>query len=128
MPAGDGTGPRGMGPMTGRAAGYCSGYDAPGWANPVPGRGFGLGWGRGWGGGGGRGWRHRNWYYATGVPGWARSGYGPAWGAAPAWGYPPYATPPQPEQEVEFLRGQAEWLQQQLDEIGQRIKELEPEE
>lgn len=114
--------------MTGRAAGYCGGYDAPGWANPVPGRGFGLGWGRGWGGGGGRGWRHRNWYYATGVPGWARSGYGPAWGAAPAWGYHPYATPPQPEQEVEFLRGQAEWLQQQLDEIGQRIKELEPEE
>jgi len=65
MPAGDGTGPMGMGPMTGRAAGYCGGYDAPGWANPVPSRGFGLGWGRGGGrgrgGSWGRGWRHRNW-------------------------------------------------------------------
>jgi hypothetical protein len=42
MPAGDGTGPMGMGPMTGRAAGYCVGYPLPGFANP-----FGLGWGRG---------------------------------------------------------------------------------
>jgi hypothetical protein len=116
MPAGDGTGPMGMGPMTGRGAGYCGDYDAPGWANPVPGRGFGLGWGRGgaWGGRGGRGagWRHRNWYYATGVPGWVRFGYGP------------YAAAPIREQETEFLRQQAEWLRQQLDAIGQRIEEL----
>ncbi|MCL7454966.1 MAG: DUF5320 domain-containing protein, partial [Anaerolineae bacterium] len=41
MPAGDRTGPRGMGPRTGRAAGYCAGYSAPGWANPGPGRGLG---------------------------------------------------------------------------------------
>lgn len=114
MPAGDGTGPMGRGPMTGRAAGYCGGYDAPGWANPVPGRGFGLGRGGGRGGG----WRHRNWYYATGVPGWARFGY------APAWGYDPYAAPPSREQETESLRQQAEWLKQQLDAIGQRIEEL----
>jgi hypothetical protein len=117
-----------MGPMTGRAAGYCGGYDAPGWANPVPGRGFGLGWGRGaaWGRGGGwgRGWRHRNWYYATGVPGWARHGYGPAGGAPPAWAYGPYGPEPSREQETEFLRQQAEWLKQQLDAIGQRIEEL----
>ena len=38
MPAGDGTGPLGRGPMTGRGMGYCGGYDAPGWANPGPGR------------------------------------------------------------------------------------------
>ncbi|MGC9334310.1 MAG: DUF5320 domain-containing protein [Anaerolineae bacterium] len=132
MPAGDGTGPMGMGPMTGRGAGFCSGYEAPGWANPVPGRGFGLGWGRGgaWGGRGGwgGGWRHRNWYYATGVPGWARYGYGPAWGAPPAWGYGPGAPAPDAEQETEFLRQQAEWLKQQLDAIGQRIEELSKEE
>lgn len=30
MPAGDRTGPEGQGPMTGRAAGYCAGYDSPG--------------------------------------------------------------------------------------------------
>jgi hypothetical protein len=120
MPAGDGTGPIGMGPMTGRGAGYCSDYDMPGWANMVPGRGFGLGWGRGW--------RHRNWYYATGEPGWARFGYGPAWEAPPVWAYGPYAPEPSREQETEFLRQQAEWLKQQLDAIGQRIEELEKEE
>ena len=34
MPRGDGTGPAGMGPMTGRAAGYCAGYNMPGYMNP----------------------------------------------------------------------------------------------
>ena len=120
MPAGDGTGPMGMGPMTGRGAGYCGGYGMPGYANPGPGRGLGIGWGWGGGWGRGRGWRH--WYYATGLPGWARFGYAPAWGA-PAYG--PYAAPPAPEQEMEFLKAQAGWLQQQLDSISQRIAELE---
>ena len=47
MPFGDGTGPRGMGPMTGRGAGYCAGFGMPGFANPIPGRRFlGLGLGR----------------------------------------------------------------------------------
>jgi hypothetical protein len=117
--------------MTGRAAGYCAGYGAPGWAGVAPGRGYGYGrgWGMGagWGRGGGRGagWRHRNWYYATGLPGWVRAGYGPAWGPPPV--DDPYAGPT-PEHEVEFLRQQAEWLKQQLDAIGQRIGELEREE
>ena len=39
MPWGDGTGPAGMGPMTGRAAGYCAGYPVPGYMNPT------VGWG-----------------------------------------------------------------------------------
>lgn len=34
MPRGDGTGPAGLGPMTGRAAGHCAGYDGPGYFNP----------------------------------------------------------------------------------------------
>ncbi|MBN2270494.1 MAG: DUF5320 domain-containing protein [Sedimentisphaerales bacterium] len=38
MPYGDGTGPAGAGPMTGRAAGFCAGYPLPGYANPVLGR------------------------------------------------------------------------------------------
>ncbi len=46
MPGGDGTGPRGMGSMTGRAAGYCAGYDVPGYTNFVPAR-MGRGRGRG---------------------------------------------------------------------------------
>jgi len=34
MPFGNGTGPLGMGPMTGRAAGSCAGYPVPGYRNP----------------------------------------------------------------------------------------------
>jgi hypothetical protein len=37
MPFGDGTGPAGLGPMTGRAAGFCAGYPMPGYMNPVMG-------------------------------------------------------------------------------------------
>ena len=37
MPRGNGTGPDGYGPITGRAAGYCDGYEAPGYMNPEPG-------------------------------------------------------------------------------------------
>ena len=66
MPRGDGTGPAGMGPMTGRAAGYCAGYTVPGYANPAGGR-FPRA-GRFFAGGrGGRG--YRNWYWATGLTG-----------------------------------------------------------
>jgi len=43
MPRGDGTGPMGFGPMTGRAAGYCAGYGVPGFMNPIPGAGIGMG-------------------------------------------------------------------------------------
>jgi hypothetical protein len=101
--------------MTGRGLGYCAGYGAPGYASPAPGYGRGFGRGRGWWGGG-RGWRH--WYYATGLPGWARFGY------APTWDYGPYQ-PMTEEQEVELLRNQAEALKRELDAIAQRLKELE---
>lgn len=90
MPAGNGTGPAGLGPMTGRAVGYCAGYSIPGYANPIRGRGFyGYGTGTGFYGfgrrigfygrgrgrrGGGRGWRNQ--YYAAGLPYWA-GGYTP---------------------------------------------------
>jgi len=119
MPRGDGTGPAGMGPMTGRGAGYCAGYPVPGFMNPVGGRGY-WGWGRGRGGGWGRG-------FGRGF-GWARAGYGyPAWGAA---GYPyapypaPFAQAPTPENELVGLKQQAEYLQDSLDEIKKRMEEL----
>ena len=41
MPGGDGTGPLGQGPMTGRARGYCAGFPEPGfWRGRGIGRGF----------------------------------------------------------------------------------------
>ena len=124
MPAGDGTGPLGMGPMTGRAAGYCTGYDAPGWSAPGPGPGFGLGWGGAWG----RGRRNRYWARATGAPRWARGQSVSPWGTPPAWAFGPYGPAPSREQETESLRQRAEWLRRQLDEIGRRIEEPEGEE
>jgi hypothetical protein len=121
MPGGDRTGPMGMGPMTGRAAGYCAGYDLPGYAHPFPRRGLGLGW---WGGrrGWGRGWRYG--YYATGLPGWAR-GYAPTWEVGPMYGPP---APPSREEQTRALKAQAEWLKDEMDAIHQRLSELEQEE
>ena len=125
MPGGDGTGPAGMGPMTGRAAGYCAGYGVPGFMNPIPGGGYG-GWGRGYGARGAGFWGRRggwrNWYRATGLPGWGRAQIGlPAWGG---YGYP---APPQPEQELGMLRDQAEYVEGALADIRKRIEELEAE-
>jgi hypothetical protein len=123
MPRGDGTGPAGMGPMTGRAAGFCAGYPVPGYMNPVGGRGY-WGWGRG--GGFGRGF------------GWGRAGYGfPAYGGAVnpyayggavnpyAYGGAPFTPTVAPQQELDGLKGQAEYLEDALDGIKKRIEELE---
>ncbi|MEW6367689.1 MAG: DUF5320 domain-containing protein [Acidobacteriota bacterium] len=118
MPRGDRTGPVGMGPMTGRAAGYCAGLGVPGYSNPAPGRMFRAGVGMGGGGlgrgfgGGGRGWRH--WFHATGLPGWMRFG---GWAA-------PYAKPDR-ESERRTLRNEAQALKATLDSIQSRLSELE---
>ena len=103
MPFGNGTGPAGMGPMTGRAAGYCAGYTMPGYANPVPGRGF---WGRG-----GRG----------GVLSRRGAWFGAPYDYAPAYGVPQY----NPRQNLDALKAQAQYLQQALEDIQKRIGELE---
>jgi hypothetical protein len=109
MPRGDGTGPMGMGPMTGRAAGYCVEYATPGFMNTLPGRGMGggRGWGRGFGRGRGMGWG-RGWMY-------------------PGVGYPvPYAAPPAaPQDEPAALKEQAKYLTESLDDINRRLAELE---
>ena len=102
----------GMGPMTGRGAGYCAGFGAPGFASPGPGwgRGYGRGWGRGYG------WRMAGWpgrFY--GMPRWVEPA-GP-WSARQI----------TREEELEYLRGQADMLKQELDAIGGRIGEIESE-
>jgi len=103
MPFGDGTGPRGFGLRTGRGAGYCAGFGMPGSINPVSG-GAGFGFGRGW----------RNWYRATGLPRWARSGYGYSASASFT-----------AKEETNFLRKEAEFLRKQLEDIQKRISALE---
>jgi hypothetical protein len=125
MPRGDGTGPWGMGSMTGRGAGFCGGFGMPGDANPVPGRGA---WG--WGGGGGRGrgrglrgggWGRRNMYWATGLPGWAR--FGPSFGPGAA--APGYGAGMSKVEEMEVLKQQAEYFKAGLEDIEKRLQTLE---
>ena len=115
----------GMGPMTGRAAGYCAGQPVPGFAN-VPG-------GRGFAGGGGRGGRgRRNRFYATGLTGWQRAAAGmPAFGggqfAPAAQTGPAVSSAETKEQELGILKQQAENLQQQMKQLRERIEQLETE-
>jgi len=108
MPGGDRTGPMGMGPMTGRGAGYCGGAGAPGFINRMGGVFLGRGRGRG-----GRGWR--NMFHATGLPGWMRSG---TTGVAPA-------TAEASEAKKQSLQDQVEMLQSQLEAVKKRLAEFE---
>ena len=112
MPGGNGTGPAGMGPMTGRAAGFCAGYAVPGYANPVGERGYGMGFGRGRGMGRGRG-------FGRGF-GWA--GVADPYPASASFGLTVTA-----EQELEGLKQQAEFLQNSLGQVSERINQLEKE-
>ena len=125
MPGGDRTGPMGMGPMTGRGAGYCVGSPVPGFMSGVGGRGF-----VGRGGGRGRGWRH--WYYATGLTGWQRAAAGgvPAYGVGVPYygaGYVgPAASPTMTqEQQRDLLHRQAASLESALEDVRRRLAELE---
>ncbi|HNZ27463.1 MAG TPA: DUF5320 domain-containing protein [Spirochaetota bacterium] len=102
----DGTGPMGLGSMTGGARGFCSGFATSGYANFGVGRGF-------FGGGRGR----RNIYNATGLPRWAR--YNQASGMNRELSK---------EDELEVLKNQARYMNQSIENINKRIKELENQE
>ncbi len=118
MPAGDRTGPAGMGPMTGRGLGDCvvAGGVVAGARNFI-GRGFGA-FGFGGGRGRGRGWR--NGFLATGMTGRQRAGMDVAGS-----GQPYGQAAPTREQELSALKGQAEEFGNALTEIKQRIDELQ---
>jgi Family of unknown function (DUF5320) len=113
MPRGNRTGPTGMGPMTGRAAGYCAGANVPGYANPATGGGRNRA-----SFGGGRGCRNR--FRATGLPGWQRTGWD-----GMSYGYPTPNLTPDPKLEKRALKSQAEALQLELDAIKRRLDEIE---
>ena len=95
MPRGDRTGPNGMGPMTGRSAGYCAGYQNPGFMSSFGGAGRGFG----------RGFRRGTGYYP------------------PAPVFPTQS--PAPENEAIFLKQQASILEQDLKEIKERLEAIE---
>lgn len=124
MPGGNGTGPMGLGPKTGRAAGFCAGFSVPGYMNPMRGMGFGFGAGRGgrpYGGGrgrawgGGRGWRWRANFY--------NDPYHPYFETIPEM----YNQNMSPQDEIKFQKDQISILQEQIKTTQERIKELESE-
>ncbi|MBE9512572.1 MAG: DUF5320 domain-containing protein [Chloroflexi bacterium] len=94
MPGFDGTGPRGMGPMTGGGRGFCS----P-WGIGAAYRGYGMPSGTGYG------------YPYYGQP------------AAP--GVAPFAPQVTREQELDFLKSQAQAVKGQLEQMESRMRELE---
>jgi hypothetical protein len=112
MPKGDRTGPSGQGPGTGRAFGYCYGFDSPGYTKG-PGRGMGMGFGFGRGMGRGRGFG-RGWGYNA-----------PYQGFAP--GYP-RMSPMSKEDEIKLLKSESETLKRSQKDIEKRLSELEKEE
>jgi len=94
MPGFNGTGPRGMGPMTGGGRGFCSPWGT-GAASHAYGRFQGMGYGY------------------------------PYYGAAPAVpGAVPFAPPMTREQELDFLKNQAQTMRGQLEQIESRIQQM----
>ena len=93
--------------MTGRAAGVCAGYGVPGYAHPLPSRGFGPGRGMGYG----RAWGRRRW-----------AGHD-AWDSA--WGPMAYGPVMDKSQELDMLKTQAEQIQHGLAQVQEQIKQLE---
>lgn len=110
MPGFNGTGPLGQGPMTGGGRGYCAVPFSSTTGRFFPFRRAFLGRGRGHG--------YRNMFYATGLTGLQRA----------SMGYPAFAeggfaaTPLSTKDQTEILREEAKLLEQQLEDIKQRIR------
>ncbi len=125
MSRGDGTGPEGLGPMTGRGLGYCTGHATPGFAK-AGGRGLARGRGRGIGRGLARGFRGGR------APGFRRTLLKvPVERAIPVQ-RPPVRTEAQrsyydeytEEDEIEDLKAYADQLEEELELVEERLDEL----
>jgi len=95
MPGFDGTGPRGMGPMTGGGRGFCS----P-WGIGAAPRGYGYP------------------YYGAGIP------YPSYRAPTSAPGAIPFAPQMTREQELDFLKNQSQAMRGQLEQIDARMRDL----
>ena len=121
MPHGDRTGPMGQGSKTGRAMGYCSGSDGPGYMTGAPvgaGRRSGRGMSRDAGCGASRGFGRRR------IPGSGRSGKFAARGEYPGYYYP---APSQTgaESDIDFLEDRIKALKQEFDKLTENLKNFQ---
>ncbi len=98
MPRGDRTGPNGMGSMTGRAAGFCTGNNVAGFQNQFGGRGLRNGYG---------------------------AGYGRGNGSIGFHNFSQYSAYPTKEQELANLQASAGLMKKEMEGIEKRIQELE---
>jgi hypothetical protein len=105
MPRGDRTGPMGMGPRTGRVAGYCGGRNAEGCVRSAM-----LGSVRNQGGRG-----RRNMFYATGLTGRQLAATADQDAIAA----------PTAEAEKQFLKSEVGAMQSQLEAMEKRLAKLE---
>ncbi|MCP4752679.1 MAG: DUF5320 domain-containing protein [Proteobacteria bacterium] len=114
MPGGNGTGPAGTGPLSGRGMGYCAKHSASGFADPNCrprcGRGLGFGFRRGY----------------------DRGRFGPAWLSPQEANHDPdridgpsYPAAPTRREEREWLLNEARDVEETLKNIKKRIAELE---
>ena len=92
MPGFDGTGPRGMGPMTGGGRGFCAIPLRPAWP-AYAGMGFHL-------------------PYSAGR-------------SIPYYGAPPFVPQVTRGEELDYLKGLAQYMRENLAEIESRIKQIE---
>ena len=112
MPRGDRRGPNGMGPMTGRAAGFCSGSGAPGFINTGASGGYGLGAGRGFRGG------------------FQGAGFGRGYGRGVGVGFQaPYGAPVySKETEKGYIENEVSFLKEQLKSLEGRLADMQEDE
>lgn len=119
MPRGDNTGPNGLGPRTGRAMGFCAGFNAPGYMNQ------GFGYGRAT-----EGAQNEDQFYGSrrGFGAGRGAGFGRGFGRA---GYKRMYAEPMPIQEKEYKapskEEQLKELKAEKKEIDKAIEELEKE-
>lgn len=128
MPHGDRKGPMGDGPKTGRAMGYCSGSDSPGYMTRVPtdeswniGRGANRGAGRGAGRRAGVGFCYRK------TPGFGRAGRLAARGKSPGYFYPESAQTGE-ESNIDVLENRIGSLKKELETLMGKLKRLQSQE
>lgn len=111
MPRGDRRGPLGMGPMTGRGMGHCTGSDVPGYMNPGycgGGRGCRPGLGYGGGYGHGRGYRRFDGHPAGFVP-----------------DHPPMHRYPNKVDERAIMEDQVKFLEEELEIARKQLSEID---